>query len=109
MSCKLTVLVGMERDAGMKMATVLPTNGPSGKFAADKVLGFLAERSHQSGDSIIKTDQENAINYLVKDIALERGDEKGCHTIVEESPVASSASNGGLKGPFKPLRAKSAP
>ena len=32
--------------------------------------------------------------FLVKDIVRERGDEKGCRTIVEQSPVASSGSNG---------------
>ena len=106
---KLTVLVGTERGTGMKMATVLPAKGSSGKFAADKVLEFLAECGHQAGDIIIKTDQENAINFLVKDIVLERGDERGCRTIVEESPVASSGSNGGVEGPFKPLRVKSVP
>ena len=93
----MTVLVGTERGTGMKMATVLPAKGSSGKFAADKVLEFLAECGHQAGDIIIKTDQENAINFLVKDIVLERGDERGCRTIVEESPVASSGSNGGVE------------
>ncbi len=69
MGYKLTVLVGTDRGTGMKMAMVLLNKGSSVKFAADKVLEFLAECGHQSGDNIIKTDQENAINYLVKDIA----------------------------------------
>ena len=91
---KLTVLVGRERLTGMTMATVLPDKGSTGKFAADKVMEFMAECGCQSGDVIVKTDQEAAIKYLVKDIVLERGDEKGCRTIVEESPVGSSGSNG---------------
>ena len=80
---KLTVLVGRERGTGMSMAAVLPSKGSTGKFAADKVMEFLAECGSQSGDIIVKTDQEAAIAYLVKDIVLERGDEKGCRTIVE--------------------------
>jgi hypothetical protein len=91
---KLTVLVGREKGTGMSMAAVLPSKGSKGKFAADKVMDFLAECGNQSGDVIIKTDQEAAIAYLVKDIVGERGDEKGCRTIVEESPVKSSGSNG---------------
>ena len=30
----------------------------------------------------------------MRDIVIARGDEKGCRTIVEESPVASHGSNG---------------
>ena len=91
---KLTVLVGRERVTGMCMATVLPFKRSTGKFAADKVMEFIAECGNSSGDIIVKTDQEAAIAYLVKDIVLERGDEKGCRTIVEESPVESKGSNG---------------
>jgi hypothetical protein len=94
MGYKLTVLVGRERTTGMSMAAVLPSKGSSGKFAADKVMEFLAECGNMAGDIIIKSDQEAAIAYLIKDIVLERGDEKGCRTIVEESPVGSSGSNG---------------
>ncbi len=78
----------------MSMATVLPSKGSTGKFAADRVMEFLAERWSQSGDIIIKAGQENAIDYLVKDIVLERRDEKAHRTIVEESPVGSRGSNG---------------
>jgi hypothetical protein len=91
---KLTVLVGRERTTGMTMATVIPSKGGSGKFVADKVMEFLAECGNQSGDIIVKSDQEPAIAYLVKDIVAERGNEAGCRTIVEESPVRSHGSNG---------------
>ena len=91
---KLTVLVGRERTSGTTMASVIPSKGGSGRFAADKVLAFMAECGDQSGDVVIKTDQEAAITYLVKDIVAERGNEPGCRTIVEESLVASSGSNG---------------
>ena len=74
---KLTVLVGRERVTGMCMATVLPFKGSTGKFAADKVIEFIAECGNSSGDIIVKTDQEAAIAYLVKDIVLERGGREG--------------------------------
>ena len=91
---KLTVLVGRERASGMTMATVVPMKGSSGKFKVDKMLYFMTECGSQCGDVIIKTDQEPAIEYLMKDIVEARGNEKGCRTIVEESPVKSKGSNG---------------
>ena len=78
----------------MVMATTVPEKGSKGKFTADKVMEFITECGHGAGDIVVKTDQEPAIAYLVKDIVLERGDEKGCRTIVEQSPVGSSGSNG---------------
>jgi hypothetical protein len=91
---KLTILIGRERTTGMTMATVVPEKGSKGKFVSDKVMEFFAECGCTSGDVIVKSDQEAAIAYLVKDIVFERGDEQGCRTIVEESPVQSSGSNG---------------
>ena len=38
MGCKLCVLVGVERYSGMKMATVVPTKGATGAFAARKTI-----------------------------------------------------------------------
>ncbi len=37
---KLTVLVGTERGSGMKMATVVPEKGSSGRFSAGKCMDF---------------------------------------------------------------------
>ena len=68
---------------GMTMATVLPDKGSTGKFAADKVMEFMAECGCQSGDVIVKTDQEAAIKSLVKDIVLERKP-KPCRGEVEK-------------------------
>ena len=95
---KVTVLVGRERTTGMNMATVLPTKGSTGRFAVEKVMEFITECGRQSGDIIIKTDQEAAIGYLVKDVVAERGDEKGGRTIVEESPVGSKGSGADNRG-----------
>ena len=91
---KLTVLVRRERASGMRISTVVPMKGSTGAFAVDKVLEFMDECGSRSGDVIMKTDQEPAIEYLVKDIVDARGDEKGSRTLVEESPVKSKGSNG---------------
>ena len=76
------------------MATVVPMKGSSGRFAVDRALDFMEECGSRGGDFILKTDQEPATEYLVKDIAEARRDEKGSRTIVEESPVRSEGSNG---------------
>ena len=40
---KLTIFVGNERATGMKMATVVPTKGASGRFSAERILEFMEE------------------------------------------------------------------
>jgi hypothetical protein len=73
------------------MATAVPHKGGQGKFATDKCLEFIEEMGDREGDLIIKSDQEPSMKYLIGDIVSER--EKG-KTILEESPVRSSGSNG---------------
>jgi hypothetical protein len=56
-------------------------------------MEFFIECGCRTGDIIVKTDQE-AVKYLTKDLAAERGNEPGSRTLLEESPVCSSGSNG---------------
>ena len=44
---------------------------------ADRCLEFFAECGYKTGDIVLKTDQENAIKFLVKDLVAERGSEPG--------------------------------
>ena len=88
---KATILIGRERVIGMTMATVVPVKGTVGQFAVLKVLEFLCQCGARESDIIIKTDQEKAIDALVRDVVKARG---GVATKVEKSPVGSSASNG---------------
>ena len=88
---KVTVLVGRERVTGMTMASVVLVKGTSGQFAALKVLEFLRQCGAEEANIILKTDQEPAIDALVKDVAKSRGP---ATTVVEKSPVGSSGSNG---------------
>ena len=65
--------------------------GACGKFGVDKCLEFIEENGDGEGDILVKTDQEPAIQYLIKELVEARADGK---TVVEESPVKSSGSNG---------------
>ena len=69
--------------------------GSSGRFVVDKVMEFLDECGCSRGDIVIKSDQEPAIKILVQDVVEARGDSR---TLVEESPVKSSGSNGIVEG-----------
>ena len=90
----------------MHFSTAVPTKGASGKFASDKVVEFMEEVGDRATKVIVKTDQEPSIKYLVKDIIDARPEGQ---TVVEESPVKSSGSNGrvgrGIQGLEGQLRA----
>ena len=57
-------------------------------------MEFFTECGDMSGDIVVYSDQVPVIGYRIKDIAVERGDDKGYRMIVEESPVRSKASSG---------------
>ena len=101
-----TVLVGRERQTGTWMATTIPTKGGMGQFGVDKSLDFVDECGDRERDINIKSDQESSAKYLVGEIVELRGEGKtkveGSEekagdigkTMVEESPVGNSGSNG---------------
>ena len=88
---KVTILVGRERTTGMTIATVVPAKGSSGQFAVLKSLDFVRLCGAEETDIVVKSDQEPAIAIFIKDLVQAR---RGVATVVEESPVASSQSNG---------------
>ena len=97
---KWTVLVGKERQSGGIMATAVPNKGGSGQFSVDKCVSFINEMGDRNCDIIIKSDQEPAAKSLLRAVVdkkllecvdMERPEGK---TVIEESPVQSSASNG---------------
>ena len=91
MGYKLTILAGKERNSGAVMSTAVPTKGASGRFMVDKAIEFIEECGNGKKDTIIaKSDQEEAIKLLLKDLREAR---EG-RTILEESPVQSHGSNG---------------
>ena len=91
---KITILVGRERVSGMVMASVVPVKGTSGQFAAMRVMSFIRECGAAEADIILKSDQEPAIETLIRDVATSRGARL---TMMEQSPVGSSGSNGGVE------------
>ena len=99
---KLTVLVGKEKVTGMCFATAVPTKGASGKFAVDKAVEYMEEMGDHTGKVIVKTDQEPSIQYFVKDLI---GSRPAGQTVIEESPVKSSGSNGIVERSVQGLRA----
>jgi hypothetical protein len=88
---KITLLVGRERLTGMIMSTTVPAKGSLGTFACDKVMQFLDECGCSENDVVIKTDQEPAIEFLMKDVKEAR---TKARTLIEEAPKQSKGSNG---------------
>ena len=85
--------VGLQRKilSQTMMATTVPMKGSTGKFAVDRILDFIDENGDREATIIVKSDQENAIEYVVREVSDERPEGK---TIPEESPKKSSGSNG---------------
>ena len=81
--CKLSVLIGVEKYTGMKMAAVVPTKGGTGAFAARKAMELVNECGDRELNVIVKSDQEPAIKFLMSDISRMRTSGK---TLLEESP-----------------------
>ena len=92
--CKMVTLVGRERATGTVMATAVPTKGTTGRFEVDKMEEMIEEVGDTNVAMIVKTDQENAVRHVINKLVEAREDGR---TIVEESPVQSSGSNGGVE------------
>ena len=73
------------------MATALPNKGSTGKFGVDKCLEFLEENGDAEGTVILKSDQEPAMEILMKELVEARPEGR---TIVEGAPKQSKGSNG---------------
>ena len=82
--------MGRERGSKIVMATTVAQEGGIGRFASDKGWEFMEEDGEKLNNMIVKTDQEESIKYLMKDLV--DGREEG-RTIVEEVPVGSKGSN----------------
>jgi hypothetical protein len=88
---KWTGLVGRERGSKSWMATALPAKGSTGRFGVDKCLDFFEENGDSQGTVLLKSDQEPAIELLMKELVEARPEGK---TILEGSPKQSKGSNG---------------
>ena len=59
------------------MATALPAKGSTGRFGVDKCLEFFEENGDSQGTVILKSDQEPAIELLMKELVEAREDNFG--------------------------------
>ena len=82
----------------MKFATSVLTKGASGKLAVDRALEFIAEVGDIDAQIRIENDQEPSIQYFTKDLVESRESRR---SILEESPVKSSGSNGVVERGYK--------
>ena len=73
------------------VASVVLLKGASHEFPARRMCAFLKELGLEHRDVVFKSDQEAALGDLLQEVVKRRGDAR---TFVEQSPVASSASNG---------------
>ena len=85
------VLVVKDRDTRMIMSFLVKEKGASDPYVVKRVMAFLGELGHVGNKIILKSDQESPIKAVVEKVANERMDGQ---TILENSPVGSSGSNG---------------
>ena len=66
----------------------------------DRVMKFFEECGDQAGDIIIKTDQEAAITYFVRNVVTERGNvvERAVQTVEGQIRVMKIAGSFGHPG-----------
>ena len=68
---KWTILVGKEKMSKSVMATAIPDKGGGNRFAVDQCMEFLDENGDHENRVIVKTDQENSIKLLMKELVEE--------------------------------------
>ncbi len=64
-------------------------------YPVKRTMAFITELGYQACRIIIKTDQESPTTAVQDKLAKERGE---APTIIENSSVRSSGSNGGSRG-----------
>ena len=86
-----TIVVCKHVQSKCVMASVVPMKGASHEFPAKRIRAFCREFDLESPDTIMQTDQENAIQDLVTEVTRVRVPAK---TIPEQYPIKSSSSDG---------------
>ena len=85
------IVVAKEYDTKSIMASVVPVKGSTHEFPARRIVAFLRELGLEGQDVVLRSDQEPAIQDLLREVGRKRLPAK---TFFEVSPVGSSASNG---------------
>ena len=90
----LAMLVGRERRSRATLSTVVPRK-TTGEWTAKRLTAWLREIGLEHSDIIIKSDNEPALVSVVDGLSRARAVVSGsARTVIEHSPVHSSASNG---------------
>ena len=85
------IVVAKDYDSKSVMASVVPVKGSSREFPARRIIAFIRELGLEGQDIVLRSDQEPALQDLLRDVGKRRVPAK---TFYEVSPVGSSASNG---------------
>ena len=85
------VLIVKYRDTRMMLSFLVQWNGNVADYPVKRIMAFIKELRYQACRIIIKTDQETRTTAVQDKLAKERGE---APTIIENSPVRSSGSNG---------------
>ena len=92
---KITLFVVKERKSNSIFVTVVPRKGLSEtEFAIDFLLDCIAELGYAHHTVYLKNDQEPALQSVIQGVINGRA----APTLLEESPVGSSQSNGDIEG-----------
>ena len=90
----LTIYVVRERKSKSSFATIVPRKGiHETTVAVDFMLDCIAELGFANHKIYLKNDQEPAIQSVIQGVVQGRA----APTLLEESPVGSSASNGDVE------------
>jgi hypothetical protein len=101
----VTMLVVRERLTRMTMCTATPTK-TTGEFIAKRVVAFLREIGGDHVDITVKSDQEPAMNSLIREVGRHRAAGGGGRMVVEASPKGDSKGNGIVERAIKSVEAQ---
>ena len=104
----LTILVMRERSTRMTMASAVPSKS-TGSFIAKRGVAFMKEVGCEFGTVILKSDQEPAMKAIIQEMCRHRaagGGTQMTRSVVESSPVGSSASNGVVERAIQSVEAQ---
>ena len=91
------ISVVRDRDTRTTMSFLVREKGAADPYVVNRVLAFIGEVGHSGGKLIIKCDHESPIKALFTKIAIGRKEQ----TILENSPVRSSGSDGVIERAIK--------
>ena len=94
------ILVARDRDTRMTVSFLVQSKGVVSNYTVKRLMAFLREIGHHGNNIIIRSDQESPIKAVAERLAKERGE---AQTLLENSPVRSSGSNGIVERAIKEI------